>query len=105
MTYARRTDTTQKTIVEALRNAGYAVHVIGRPVDLLVRHSTWDVNLWTLLELKTPTGKRAPKPKLDKRQQEQAQFCCEFEVPYIIGVDDALHYLRMFGATHGPLFP
>jgi hypothetical protein len=57
---AKRVDETQKAIVSALRGAGAYVWIIGLPVDLVVgvggRHTV-------LVECKSLTGKKKPKPK------------------------------------------
>ena len=57
--YAKRVDETKEAIVEALRAAGAYVWIIGLPVDLCV-----GVNGHTVLvECKSLTGKKNPKPK------------------------------------------
>jgi hypothetical protein len=90
--YARRADTTQPTIVDDLRSCGYTVIVIGKPVDVLVRHPTWPTNTWKLLELKTKNRKDGYKPRAD--QLEQAKFCEAQGVPYIFDTEMALTYLQ-----------
>lgn len=59
MRRAARVDTTQAAIVAALEAIGASVYVIGLPVDLMAgfRGRT------TLIECKSLTGKRNPKPK------------------------------------------
>lgn len=93
MSYKRpqihRSDTTTDAIVEELRNRGYVVRHIGRPVDLLVRHPRWPINTWKLLECKSPTPKG--ELKLRKDQEEQQKFCAEHGVPYAISPLEALH--------------
>lgn len=88
--YARRADTTQETIVGELRARGYIVVIIGRPTDLLIRHPSWPLNTWKLLECKSPSGK-GQKLKLRKDQEEQQQFCALHGVPYAISAIEALH--------------
>lgn len=83
-------DTSKDAIVEELRNRGYVVHLVGRPVDCLVRHPSWPLNIWRLLECKSPSGK-AGKLKLRKDQEEQQKFCAEHGVPYAISPLEALH--------------
>lgn len=71
MAYARRTDTSQPAIVKALREAGWHVWIIGRPVDLLC----WKAGKgFRCLEAKTARGKKNPKAVIDKRQKEQIEF-------------------------------
>jgi len=57
MRYAARTDANQAEIVAAMRKAGATVWVIGLPCDLLIGHRGQTL----LMEVKTLTGKRAPK--------------------------------------------
>lgn len=69
--YARRPDESQAAIVKALRDAGWHVWIIGRPVDLLC----WKEGRgFRCLEAKTPRGKKNPKAVIDKRQKEQIDF-------------------------------
>lgn len=60
MRHAARVDQNQAAIVSALRGAGASVWIIGLPVDLVVgvggRHTV-------LVEVKSLTGKKNPKPK------------------------------------------
>ncbi len=69
--YAKRPDESQAAIVKALRDAGWHVWIIGRPVDLLC----WKQGKgFKCLECKTARGKQAPKAVVDKRQKEQIDF-------------------------------
>jgi hypothetical protein len=86
--YARRADTTTGAIVEELRNRGYKVYHIGRPTDLLVRHPSWPLNTFKLLECKSPKGGRL---KLRSDQEAQQAFCAEHGVPYAMSGLEALH--------------
>lgn len=58
MRRAAKVDANQTAIVSALRAAGASVWVIGLPVDLVVGVA----GVTALAEVKTLTGKRAPKP-------------------------------------------
>jgi hypothetical protein len=87
-----RSDNTQSQLVKDLRACGYFVRQIGKPVDLLVRHSSWPLNTWCLLEAKTPNRKDGYAPRSD--QVDQAQFCRDHGVPYIFDVEQALVYLK-----------
>lgn len=87
--HATRVDTTQAAIVDAVRKAGWNVTVLKWPVDLLCdKHSQV-----RLLECKTPTGKRKPKARLDKRQVAQAEFCARTNTPYVTTPEEALRAL------------
>lgn len=91
--YAAKADKTTQGIVDDLRDAGFTVKFVGRPVDLLVTHGNWPRNTWRLLECKTPTGKKGLL-KLRKDQQEQQDFCRDHEVPYVLNGQSALVYLQ-----------
>jgi hypothetical protein len=90
--YAARKDKTQSQLMKDLRACGYFVRSIGEPVDLLVRHSSWPLNTWCLLEAKTP-GRKFPRAD----QPDQAQFCRDHGVPYVFDVEQALVYLKAMG--------
>jgi|SRR5688500_9553889 len=87
--YRAKTDATQGDIVEALRKAGWEVHVIRKPVDLLcLKHGTA-----RLLEAKTATGKRKPAAKWRKDQQTQNEFCRRTGTPRVTTAEEALRAL------------
>ena len=89
--YARRVDSNQSAIVEALRAAGAKVKVIHQPFDLQV----WAPNGKSLyIEVKnplTPYGKRGMNPK----QAEEAQG-----MPYatVYTVEAALRHYGLLSA-------
>ena len=65
--FAKRTDTTQAEIVEALRKCGYSCYVIGWPCDLLVYRA--DIG-FRALEVKTPNRKDGSyRPRKDQATQ------------------------------------
>lgn len=64
--YAARVDANQGQVVDALRQAGATVWVIGLPVDLLVGYR----GVTLLMEVKTKAGKLAPKAKPHTRLQK-----------------------------------
>lgn len=67
--YAKRADKTQAAIVEALRKAGWAVWIIGWPVDLLCwKHGKG----FRVLECKTPT--KGGRIRIRKDQAAQNEF-------------------------------
>lgn len=92
-----RTDGPQAEIVKVLREAGCRVEIIGRPVDLLVQcpaiYVKGYIRLWQPLEIKDVIGKRAPKPRLDKRQKAQAAFLEETATPIATTPAEALRVL------------
>lgn len=90
-----RIDGPQAEIVQALRKVGCRVELVGRPVDLLVHHARWGDHWWRLLEVKETTGKRAPKPRLDKRQKAQAAFLAETGTPVVTSPIEALRALHL----------
>lgn len=97
--FARRKDNTDPAIAEALENHGYTVERDGK-VDLLVRHPTWQKNIWVKGECKTPNragGRHKLRTDL-KGQQTQADYCIAHCVPYWFNAEQALAYLESFGA-------
>jgi len=90
-----RTDGPQPDIVDALRKAGCTVTVIGRPVDLLVWRPGYGNGNFRCLEVKDATAKG--KPKLDKRQKEQAEFVALTGVPYVTTVEEAFRAVGVLG--------
>ena len=58
-----RPDSTQKTIVEALRKAGIKVWIIGEPCDLLTYYPAY--GRWKPLECKPEKRKRKDQPDQD----------------------------------------
>lgn len=91
--YARKADKTTQQIVDELRALRYTVYHVGRPTDLLVRHPSWPVNAWRLLECKTPKGKKGVL-RLRKDQQDQQDFCADHFVPYVLNGLEAVTYLQ-----------
>jgi hypothetical protein len=94
MRRAARKDESQRDIVNGLRDAGYEVVVLGRPVDLLI--GIWagycKVSHWKLLEVKTPT--KGGKIRLRKDQQAQQDFCRETGTPIVSTLEEALEALK-----------
>lgn len=87
--FARKVDTTQAAIIEAVRAAGWQVFLIGEPCDLLCfKHGVWKT-----IECKTPRNKRGD-PRLDKRQQKQAEFLAATSTPRVTTPEAALDYLQ-----------
>ena len=92
MRYAARVDANQSDIVAALRQAGASVWIIGLPVDLLVGYA----GRTALVEVKTTTGKREPKPS--KHTQLQKDFMLDWRgstVATVTDADGALRVLRV----------
>lgn len=83
MSYARRMtrpDSNQSQIVDALRQAGVIVEVIGQPVDLL----TYFRGRWLAIEVK-PLKKTHSKP-----QKKQTDFIAATGCPVVKTVQEAL---------------
>jgi hypothetical protein len=87
--YAKRPDAITESIVRDLRALGFVVTFIGLPVDLLVRHPKWGANCFKLLEVKS-NKKKSGAVVLDKRQQDQKEFCATHGVPYATSTFEAL---------------
>lgn len=86
-----RSDTTRKSIVEALRKSGCFVWDIGRPCDLLI-YRVRDGRFFTG-ECKTPRNK-AGDPILRKEQKSQADFCSLTNTPYLTSPEQAVAYIN-----------
>jgi hypothetical protein len=87
--YAQRADTSTQKIVDELRALGFHVKHLRHPVDLAVHHPKWGKNCWKFLEVKS-RKKASGEVVLDKRQQEQADFCKNYGVPYVTDCFEAL---------------
>jgi hypothetical protein len=85
MRYARKVDTTQGEIVNALRAVGWQVWIIEEPCDLLC----YRAGVWRTLECKTPRNK-AGDPRLDKRQKAQNEFCEATNTPRVTSPAQAI---------------
>ncbi len=90
--YAARVDSTRSAIVKAVREAGWNVTQLKWPVDLLCDKKRNGLTVIRLLECKPPANK-ANKPRLDKRQKAQAEFCERLQVPYVVTAEQALRAL------------
>jgi hypothetical protein len=88
--YARRVDTTQTEIVDALRKAGWLVWMIEEPCDLLCYHV--ERGIWRTLECKTANRKDGTyRPRKDQAQQNI--FCCITRTPRVTSAEAALEAL------------
>ncbi len=99
--WATKIDSTQREIVEGLRAAGVKVWIIKQPVDLLCwvfsqRLGEW---VWRPLEVKTPYGKRAPKPRVRNDQKAQQTFVAETRTPVVSSLSEALTALEVQGTS------
>ena len=92
MRRAARVDANQAEIVAALRQAGASVWIIGIPVDLLVGFRGMTI----AVEIKTITGKRAPKPS--KHTALQREFMATWRGGPVATVTDVEGALRAVGA-------
>jgi hypothetical protein len=93
--WAARTDSNQSEIVSALRAAGCDVWIIGLPVDLLVGKA----GRTALMEVKTTTGKRAPKAK--EHTPLQSAFMAGWRGGMVATVTDVDSALRVAGILAG----
>ena len=91
MRRAARVDATQAEIVAALRAAGCSVWIIGLPVDLLVG-VPGSPGITLLMEVKTLTGKRDPKPA--RYTSLQRDFMARWRGGTVVTVTDAEGALR-----------
>lgn len=89
--WAARADKSQSVIVDAIRKSGWAVFVIGRPVDLLC----WRRDKgFKCLEVKTDKGKRKERIVIDKRSAEQNEFIELTGTPRVCTPEAALEFLN-----------
>ncbi len=95
--YAAKVDKTQATLVRALESAGIQVWPIRQPCDLLLRfwckrHQSY---CWQTLEVKTNVGKKDPKPRVRREQEEQNTFLRETDTPIAVDFDTAWRELNL----------
>ena len=95
MRRAARVDATQAAVVEALRAAGAYVWIIGLPVDLLIGYA----GTTALIECKSLTGKRNPKPA--GYTQLQKDFMLKWTGGTVATVTDAEGALRLLEVMRG----
>jgi hypothetical protein len=87
--YAKKRDTAEPPIVDALENAGWLVEKLDRPCDLLV----WKASRgFHALEVKTGRGKNLRVIR-DKRQKAQTDFLILTRTPIVRTPDEALRAL------------
>jgi hypothetical protein len=77
MRHAARVDENQKAIVQALRDAGAYVWIIGLPVDLLVGYQ----NHTFLMEIKTTSKKRLTTLQADFFEKWCGGTLCRVDSP------------------------
>lgn len=83
--YAKRRDTAEPAIVQALEAVGALVWRLDLPCDLLVQFR----GRWQPLEVKTPRGK-AGRTAQDRRQQAQRDFLYLTGTPVVKTAQEAL---------------
>jgi len=89
--HAARSDTSRAAIVKAIRQCGWHVWDIKRPVDILC----WKPGRgFKPLEIKTPSGKKNPKAIIDKRQKDQIEFIELTGTPRVITPEQAINWLE-----------
>lgn len=84
MRFALKVDSTQKSIVSGLREAGFKVWLIGEPCDLLTYYPA--KQRWRPLECK-PTDLHN---RNRKDQESQAEFLASYAVPVVRTVGEAI---------------
>jgi hypothetical protein len=92
MRHAARVDANQAEIVAALRQAGASVWIIGLPLDILCGYAGKTI----LLEVKTVTGKRNPKPA--RHTELQKSFMVDWRGGPVSTVTDVRGALTAIGA-------
>lgn len=88
MRRAARVDANQKDIVQALRDAGAYVYILGLPIDILVGFA----NKTYLVEIKHGSGKRLTKLQQDFFENWTGGTLCR--------INDVESALRMIGVKH-----
>lgn len=88
--YARRVDSSQSDIVDAIRDAGWLVYIIEEPCDLLCFKAGRG---FRTIEVKTANRKDGTA-RLRKDQQEQNEFCALTSTPRITSPEAAIEYLE-----------
>lgn len=88
--WARKRDTVEPAIVDAIEAAGWLVFLLDRPCDLLCYHATKG---FRTLECKTGRGKSLRVIK-DKRQKAQTDFLILTRTPIVRTPEEALEALR-----------
>jgi hypothetical protein len=89
--YDAKRDANEPDIVDALEGIGCQVWR-ELPVDLLYRLPTDPPSVLRTMEVKEPLA--SGKPKLDKRQVEQAEFCAETGTPYVTTPEQAVEIVN-----------
>lgn len=100
---AAKVDSTQREIVQRLRDAGISVFVIHQPCDLLLRfycnrHHDY---CWQTLEAKTAYGKRNPKARIRPEQKVQQEFLAQTGTPIATTFEEAMRVLNLRHTLQG----
>lgn len=87
--YAMKADISQAPIVDALRQVGDKMDIIGRPVDLLIRSQS---RYWTA-EVKTPgkNAKRRQQAQIDHAQDAELNNAPHFVLTCVHDAFNARH--------------
>lgn len=89
--YAKKRDSAEPPIIDALERAGFDVWQRDEP-DLFVRKSSWPPGMVQLLEVKTGRGKKLTI-SADKRQEAQRNFLASTGTPIVRTPVEALQAL------------
>ena len=87
--YAKKTDTNQQEIVDALRERGAVVFVIHQPFDLLVA----SMGRLHIMEVKNPEGRN--KLEDDQKRDMAKLWFVGVKVHVVRSVDEALEALNL----------
>lgn len=100
---AAKVDTVQADIVKGLKSHGIEVFITRRPSDLLLnfRCSKHEFYCWHTMEIKTPTGKKKPSARIDRRQVTQNKFLETTNTIVAISLEDALRKLSVLHRLPG----
>jgi hypothetical protein len=92
--FAKKRDTAEGPIIDALELVGYHVWQLDRPCDLLLWREDMGPGRFRTLEVKTRSGKA--KLRIDKRQDQQTAFLTTTGTPVVTTPMEAL---RAVGAV------
>jgi len=87
--YAKKTDSNQQEIIDALRDRGAVVFVIHKPFDLLVA----SMGRLHIMEVKNPEGRN--KLEDDQKKDMSKLWLAGVRVHVVRSVDEALEALKL----------
>lgn len=93
--YAKKRDSAEPAIIQALESIGVHVWRLDEPCDLLLWRPEWGAGKFRMLEVKTGRGKRLTVAR-DKRQQAQQNFIASTGTPIVRTPLEALKAIEAF---------